>query len=203
MSAIHILRAQDYRRTRWKNGGGETREIAISPAGATLDAFDWRLSVGHVASDGPFSPFPSIDRTIAVLSGAGMRLSVDGASPVTLSRTSPPYAFSGDSRTSAILVGGPIDDLNVMSHRARYSHRVTRRPLSDVLVLPLEADIVALLPRGGDVEILLDPTSALLANGDTGLVRNSKAQATGREAQIRPLERGVDLYVIELREHDR
>ena len=54
----------------WKNGGGTTIEIAVSPHGAGLDDFDWRVSMAHVASHGPFSLFPNIDRTLAVLSGA-------------------------------------------------------------------------------------------------------------------------------------
>ncbi|MDP1908248.1 MAG: HutD family protein, partial [Hyphomicrobium sp.] len=42
---MRILRAKDYRRMPWKNGGGETTEIAISPEGAALDSFDWRVSM--------------------------------------------------------------------------------------------------------------------------------------------------------------
>ena len=48
----------------WKNGGGETAEIAVSPPGAALDDFDWRLSMARVETDGPFSAFPGIDRTL-------------------------------------------------------------------------------------------------------------------------------------------
>ena len=67
---------------RWKNGGGETAEIAVSPPGAALDAFDWRLSMAKVETDGPFSAFPGIDRTLAILEGEGIRLSVGGEPPL-------------------------------------------------------------------------------------------------------------------------
>jgi uncharacterized protein len=35
--AARLIRAAAYRRMPWKNGGGETVEIAIAPEGATVD----------------------------------------------------------------------------------------------------------------------------------------------------------------------
>ena len=50
-----------------------------------------------VASDGPFSLFPGVDRTLAVLEGEGIVLSVEGqAGRSTLTRDSPPLAFPAD-----------------------------------------------------------------------------------------------------------
>ena len=68
---MQVLRAENYRRMPWKNGGGETTEIAVFPAGAGLDDFDWRVSMARVESSGPFSVFPGIDRTLAILEGEG------------------------------------------------------------------------------------------------------------------------------------
>jgi environmental stress-induced protein Ves len=62
----------------WKNGGDETTEVAAGPPGASLETFDWRISMAHIAQSGPFSLFPGVDRTLAVLSGVGIRLSVAG-----------------------------------------------------------------------------------------------------------------------------
>ncbi len=53
--------------TPWKNGGGVTREIVCQPPGAGLAAFDWRVSIATIASDGPFSLFAGIDRVITLL----------------------------------------------------------------------------------------------------------------------------------------
>ena len=58
----------------WKNGGGSTTEIAISPPDAGFDDFDWRISVATIAADGPFSAFAGIDRVITLLAGAGVLL---------------------------------------------------------------------------------------------------------------------------------
>ena len=76
---MRILRAENYRRMRWKNGGGETAEIAVFPEGAGLDEFDWRISMARVEAGGPFSRFPGVDRTLSILEGEGMVLESRGA----------------------------------------------------------------------------------------------------------------------------
>lgn len=102
---------------RWKNGGGLTREIAAWPAGATLDDFDWRLSVAEVARDGPFSRFPGVDRHIVLLSGPGMRLWAPPSIDHVLDRAGEPFAFEGTADITATLLGGSTRDLNVMTRR--------------------------------------------------------------------------------------
>ena len=109
----------------WKNGGGFTTEIAIGPEGAALDQFDWRVSMAEIMTDGPFSSFAGIDRTLSILEGNGIRLTVGGETTV-LTRESAPFGFPGDAATSAILVDGPVIDLNVMTRRGVIEHRVTR-----------------------------------------------------------------------------
>jgi environmental stress-induced protein Ves len=125
---MKILRASDYKRMSWKNGGGETAEIAVFPAGASIEDFDWRISMATVASDGPFSSFPKVDRTLSILSGSGIVLTIDGGAPLTLDLDSEPYPFPADKPTSARLVNGVVTDLNVMTRRGRFSHRVIRQP---------------------------------------------------------------------------
>ena len=123
---MRILRASGHRTMPWKNGGGSTTEIAVSPNGAGIDAFDWRISMAVVAGDGPFSVFPGVDRTLSILDGAGLVLHGIGAGPVRLDRTTAPFAFPADVAVSASLVDGPITDLNVMTRRGRFRSRVRR-----------------------------------------------------------------------------
>jgi environmental stress-induced protein Ves len=94
----------------WKNGAGSTREYFREPA------IDWRLSVAEVASDGPFSTFPGLDRALVLLSGRGMELT---SAEWTVRLTSPLrcFEFPGDLPISATLVDGPTTDLNVMWRR--------------------------------------------------------------------------------------
>ena len=56
--------------TRWKNGGGVTREVAKSPSQAPF----WRVSIANVDQEGPFSSFVDLDRILTVIEGKGMVL---------------------------------------------------------------------------------------------------------------------------------
>ena len=55
-----LLPAEEYRRERWKNGLGWTREVLRWPPGA--DDWDWRISIAEVDKGGPFSSFPGVER---------------------------------------------------------------------------------------------------------------------------------------------
>ena len=114
---MRILRASDRTPMPWKNGGGVTQEVAIWPPSATLDAFDWRISIAEVAQGGPFSTFPGIDRVLTVIEGAGLKLSVEGLASAELDDRAPPFAFPGDAACTATLRKGPIRDLNLMVRR--------------------------------------------------------------------------------------
>lgn len=133
---MHIIRSHDYRRMPWKNGGGETAEIAVFPPGADTARFDWRISMATVASDGPFSIFPGVDRTLTVLSGGPMILRMDDAMPCRLDRDAGPITFSGEIPVRATIEGDPVIDFNVMTRRANFTHEVhpltigTRQSLS-------------------------------------------------------------------------
>ncbi|MNZ79684.1 hypothetical protein D3C78_982940 [compost metagenome] len=127
-------------RRPWKNGGGVTRELAIAPAGAGLDDFDWRISCAQVASGGPFSPFPGVDRSLAVLAGAGLRLDFAGADPLILDAGRAPLAFRGEQPVSAELLGGAVSDFNVMTRRTRWSHLLESLTLHGAHALDRRAD---------------------------------------------------------------
>ncbi|HTB11010.1 MAG TPA: HutD family protein [Bryobacteraceae bacterium] len=102
----------------WKNGGGATRTIAVSPPDANFDNFDWRVSIAEVSSSGEFSLFPGVDRTILLLDGDGMILHLAHAS-VALTTPREPFNFSGDDAVQQELVNGPTRDFNVMTRRGR------------------------------------------------------------------------------------
>jgi len=112
----------------WKNGGGQTAEIAVSPAGAGFGDFDWRISTAIVATDGPFSCFPDVTRVLTVIEGGAMRLRVSGQVHL-LDAASPPLVFPGDAPCAAELTAGPLLDFNVMI-RQPLRATVTRGPLA-------------------------------------------------------------------------
>lgn len=113
----------------WKNGGGETAEIAVFPPDADLSSFHWRISMATVAVDGPFSTFPGIDRTLTILSGDGMKLDIEGKDEVILSPASDPLSFPADTPTTARLSNATVVDFNVMTRRGICSHSVRREIL--------------------------------------------------------------------------
>lgn len=128
-------------RRPWKNGGGETRELAVAPPGAGLDDFDWRISCAQVASGGPFSVFPGVDRSLAVLEGAGLRLDFAGGEAHSLTAACAPLAFAGERAVEATLPGGPVGDFNLMTRRERWAHRLERLPLLGERGLAADADL--------------------------------------------------------------
>ncbi|WP_223415488.1 MULTISPECIES: HutD family protein [unclassified Pseudomonas] len=122
MSRIKVLRAVDYPRMPWKNGGGSTEEITRD-AGTGLDGFGWRLSIADIGESGGFSTFAGYERIITVLQGDGMTLSVDGQNTRPLLPLDP-FAFSGESHVACTLLGGPIRDFNLIYAPQRYSARL-------------------------------------------------------------------------------
>ncbi|MFG2916774.1 HutD family protein [Kitasatospora sp. NPDC048298] len=132
---FQVLRASERPATAWLNGGGVTREVAGFPTGAGLDAFDWRVSLADVATAGPFSPFPGIDRVITLVEGAGMVLTVDGAEQL-VDAPFRPFAFSGDATTDCRLPAGPVVDFNVMTRRGRIEATVSMATAGTTVGVP-------------------------------------------------------------------
>ena len=100
----------------WRNGGGVTRELLAWPPGSGAD---WlvRVSVADIDRDGPFSPFPGVQRCFAVLEGAGVVLDFSGVEQ-TLTTVSAPLNFDGVAAPGCRLVNGPTRDLNLMGRHS-------------------------------------------------------------------------------------
>jgi environmental stress-induced protein Ves len=184
---LKVLRAADYQRMPWKNGGGETSEIAISPPGATLDTLQWRVSMAVVAQDGPFSQFANIDRTLCVLDGAGMELDfgADGGKR-TVTRDTAPFHFPADLPVQARLLADAITDLNVMTRRGAYRHSVDRLVVDERLTLELSADQSLLFCEGdavtcsvaGNAEIQLGTRDCVLLCEARGVLELTAARSS-------------------------
>lgn len=164
--AYRIVRAAAQRRTAWKNGGGETSEVAVHPPGSDLDAFDWRISRALVAQDGPFSNFAGTDRTLCVLEGEALALDFAGGSTVTLTPQSPPFSFAGDVPVFARIGAGAITDLNVMTRRGVWRHRVTRHCAETEVCPSAGTRMVAVLAGPGGLDIAVQGARETLGAGD-------------------------------------
>ena len=111
---IRVLRHRDRRPAPWANGGGVTYEVIRSPNDG--DDFDWRLSVAEVATEGPFSSYPGVDRILLLLQGS-MSLKIDDR--VDHLGPCAPVSFPGEASVVSVLPSGPTMDLNVMTRRGR------------------------------------------------------------------------------------
>lgn len=129
---LHVVRVDEVEPQPWRNGGGVTRELLAWPLGSGAD-WQLRVSVAEIERDGPFSPFPGVQRCFAVLEGAGVVLSFP-ESAHRLVPASPPLAFDGGLAPGCRLVGGPTRDLNLMARTA--SGRPRMSPVGE----PPEAD---------------------------------------------------------------
>lgn len=183
-----LLKPADYVRMPWKDGGGNTTQIAVHPAQSTLDTFDWRVSFADVAADGPFSRFPGVDRVLVLLSGAGMLLSGDAHS-VELRAPFEPYAFSGDEGISCALVDGPVRDFNLMLRRERVSgHIVVVRDAAE-RIAPARWRVCH--ATGGAIECLVPGHPPVAVALDDTVVFEEESAAAGGTLAINPLAAGA------------
>lgn len=145
---------REARRMPWKNGGGTTLELAVEPPGATLDTgFAWRLSSAEVATSGPFSAFPGIERTLLLLDGDGFRMDFGGHGEVILDEPLKPVRFSGDWPARADLLGGACVDFNLMADPARCRARLEVLRLGGSRRLALDAPTVLVFGVRGVVSL--------------------------------------------------
>ncbi len=175
-----VLRSSDYQRMPWKNGGGVTTEIW--KAGAADGEMLWRLSIADVASDGPFSAFPGIDRWIMVVEGKGMELSISGLGTRRIERLFEPLAFSGDAATECRLIAGPIRDFNLMVARRHAQGDLQVLGLAAGETRSLDRNIAALHVLDGAVEL----QGTLLAVGDSWIAETTAAPvvSTSRPSRL-------------------
>ncbi|WP_329247751.1 HutD family protein [Streptomyces sp. NBC_01478] len=148
----------------WKNGGGVTREIAAWPEGAGMDDFAWRVSLAEVAADGPFSAFPDVDRTLTLVEGAGMDLTVGGARHLVDTRYVP-RDFRGDVPTDCRLLDGPVVNLNVMWRRGAGATTPTVAVVRGRLRVGAGALVVALDGTADVAGVTLQPYDAVQLGG--------------------------------------
>jgi environmental stress-induced protein Ves len=167
---ITLIPANEYRRERWKNGLGWTREIAREPAAG--DAWNWRMSIAEVEKDGPFSAFPGCDRELVLVSGEGMRLKFEDGDSVTLTPPHSRHRFAGERPLVAELLGGPTHDFNVMWRRNAVDVAVLHRPLVGAMVFFPESGVtwfVYLL--SGQAMFKDQPVPMRLATGDSAMIQ--------------------------------
>jgi environmental stress-induced protein Ves len=176
------LRAADYLRTAWKNGGGSTLEVCRDQ-GTGLDRFGWRLSIADIAEAGAFSTFDGYERVITVLEGEGMVLDVDGRRSGPL-RPFEPFEFSGRSQVSCELIDGPVRDFNLIYAPTRYKAQLQWLAASEPLRLGASAASRVIFAAEPQVRVEVGGNIILLGQYDTLLPEGRPLAIQGRCALI-------------------
>jgi hypothetical protein len=119
-----------------------------------------------VAQDGAFSQFAGMDRTLCVLEGEALALDFAGGSTVTLTPQSPPFSFAGDVPVFARIGAGSVTDLNVMTRRGAWRHRVTRHCAETEICPAAGTGMVAVLAWQGGLDVDVQGGRETLGAGD-------------------------------------
>lgn len=143
-----VIPANEYRRERWRNQLGWTREIHAGTVAAPMDAaavpangtqpWDWRLSIAEIERDAAFSAFPGVDRELVLLSGNGLRLRFDDGEVQELHPPHDRLRFAGERGVVGELLDGPTHDFNLMWRRERVHAELWHRPLVGPMVIFVE-----------------------------------------------------------------
>lgn len=194
LEAFH-LKAVDYRAQPWKNGQGETLEIAVDVAS---DPFRWRLSRATISSSAPFSSFPGYQRTLVILSGGPVSLIHDGKEERRLLPLVS-YSFKGDWETRANIVM-PAEDFNVfaLDGKSKASVYPTYFSISEDMQFPIAAQEHFIFCVEGRVDVLEPNTrkSLVLEPGETfRFSRKSKKEFLNIRARCL-CERAVCLWIV-------
>jgi environmental stress-induced protein Ves len=171
---MQLIRQSEFRSTRWKNGGGITREAICVPASG--DPFRWRVSVAHIDQSGPFSDFAAYNRIMVLLRGGGVALKFSNGDERLLRKVGDVAEFDGAIATFCELLDGPCVDLNLMVAKSlpgvhaqveRLLQPLTLRgaPGRTTLVFPVDA---ALDVRSGGAAAVLEPWDLAVVAHSTG-----------------------------------
>lgn len=118
LTAGTMLHLADSTKRKWAHG--DVREIAagkLGPDAGLLPSegnnWDWRLSVASIERSGEFTPYEGFDRTLTVIIGELLELTIDGT--VQAVEGLRPLKFSGNSTVSAALPTGEVLALNLIT----------------------------------------------------------------------------------------
>ncbi|HTT03121.1 MAG TPA: HutD family protein [Steroidobacteraceae bacterium] len=149
---LSVLPAAAHRRMRWRNGRGSTTELLVSPAGASLESFDFRLSMAQLEGPAPFSTFSGVDRLLLMLEGH-VRLEIEGTSGICCAPEQEAIGFGGEQAVTATPIesGPAVMDLNLMIRRGRYRGALQQLSTATCTAWRASATVSALLCRHGSV----------------------------------------------------
>lgn len=131
---IELIAPTQFKTVPWKNGEGETIEMAIN-SGGTLENFDWRLSMASVVENGIFSNFSGYTRNLILIEGGGINLQHNGCKIDKLNNLLDYATFDGGDKTVGNLHTNEITDFNIITRTTRYNTTVNCQKQANSIVL--------------------------------------------------------------------
>lgn len=128
---VRLIPAHEYRRDRWRNGRGWTREIHAQGA----DPWDWRLSIAEVEAPAAFSRFPGVDRELVLLEGEGLELVFADGGRQALQPPHQRLRFDGERAVEGNPQGGRATCFNLMWRRDVVETQLWHRPMVGTMVV--------------------------------------------------------------------
>lgn len=187
-ATVRHLPASGYARQPWRNGHGETHEIATGPAQG--EDWQWRLSLARITQDAPFSRFPGIDRLQVLVQGEGLDLRFSDADVRRLTAPAGHARYAGEHEVTGCPADGPVTVLNLMWRRGALEADYWRRPLVGTMLFALALEETWLVYVLAGQARFRSP-GPVLAQGDTALL-----QGTGGSVL---LAGGGELLVLRMR----
>lgn len=151
----------------WRNGAGVTSELAT---GVVDNELVWRVSIARIEEPGAFSAWAGMHRSLTLLTGDELVLTVGGNEHAVLRGQS--FDFSGDAVVGCALPGGPVEVLNLMTLRGQ--------PLLERHVRDLREGAVEV--AAGDLAVLVE------GEAHVGLVGQDGALAMGTLDALLPID---------------
>lgn len=197
---VHKIAAASLASNPWKNGGGRTRQIEISPEGASLEKADfaWRLSAADIVAPGPFSQFPDFERLLTLVKGEEVVLEFADLRKILKPGTV--VRFDGDDAVEARLPKGPVSDLGLIYDPDQVMAKMTlvelkARPRSFALSAPK----LFLFCIAGELAVSVFPGEIMetLGAGDTLCIGEHESE---RVVFLDPGAENVTVVAVEIAE---
>ncbi|MCA3572803.1 MAG: HutD family protein [Aestuariivirga sp.] len=166
---MKIIRKEEYREGRWRNGMGVSWDIAADVASG--DDFGWRFALARIDADVPFSAYPGVDRVFTLIEGGGLALDLEGGPTLVVDRLHVPHPFPGDVAVRCRLRAGPCRALNLFTRRDSWS--ATADVLSSGAEIAHDGPILLFALSGA-----ADVNGAALGQGDAAVVADFARTST-------------------------
>ncbi|MFT5757770.1 MAG: environmental stress-induced protein Ves [Alteromonadaceae bacterium] len=160
-----IIHSSQFKTLPWKNGKGETIELAIND-NANLDNFTWRISMASVVEDGQFSDFSGYMRNLVLIEGQGLNLQHDHNAIDKLNNLLDLATFDGGCSTVGNLHDGGIIDFNIITAKDKYQTNVSTYLQPTTLEIKLTT-LCFIYSLSGDTTFSIDsnPLNKILPQG--------------------------------------